>query len=272
MRTPKKKSAKKTAKKTAKKSTKRPAGASKLSRLVKRVKTVKKILRRPQKAKDAKPAAEEKHVVVLHGLIVNKYFMAGISSHLEKQGYTVHSMSYPTRGKSFDKLLDEHIVPVIDKIPAKKVDFVVHSMGGLMVRMYALKYGVEKIGRVVMIGTPNHGSPVADFVSRWPAFRWYLGEASKSLRADRDGIHAQLPPVNFECGVIAGDNHWFRAASSAIVPDLSQLNDGVVSIESTKVEGMKEHTVVSGDHSQMVWMPRVWKLASAFLKTGSFTT
>lgn len=260
MRTPKKKSLRKSVRKLVKKTT---------AKIGKRLRPEKK----PKKpVKPAKSATDEKHVVVLHGLIVNKYFMAGISSHLQKQGYTVHSMSYPTRAKSFEKLLDEHIVPVIDKIPAKKVDFVVHSMGGLMVRMYALKYGVKKIGRVVMIGTPNHGSPVADFVSRWPAFRWYLGEASKSLRANRDGIHAQLPPVNFECGVIAGDNHWFRAASSAIVPDLHQLNDGVVSIESTKVEGMKEHTVVSGDHSQMVWMPRVWKLTSAFLRDGSFTT
>lgn len=257
MRTPKKKSLKKSVKKLVKK--------SRLTKIVKRAKA------KIKPVKPAKSASGEKHVVVLHGLIVNKYFMSGISSYLERQGYTVHSMSYPTRGKSFDSLLDEHIAPVIEKIPAKKVDFVVHSMGGLMVRMYALKYGVKKIGRVVMIGTPNHGSPVADFVSRWGAFRWYLGDASKSLRANSDGIHAQLPPVNFECGIIAGDNHWFRAASSAIVPDLPTPNDGVVSIESTKVEGMKEHTVVPGDHSQMVWMPRVWKLSAAFLKNGSFT-
>jgi triacylglycerol lipase len=260
MRKPKKKITGKSVRKSVKKLVKK----SGLTKLDKRLKAKRK------PSKPEKSAAEEKHVVVLHGLIVNKFFMSGISSHLKKQGYTVHSMSYPTRGKSFDKLLDEHIAPVIDKIPAKKVDFVVHSMGGLMVRMYALKYGVKKIRRVVMIGTPNHGSPVADFVSRWGAFRWYLGDAHKSLRANSDGIHAQLPPVNFECGIIAGDNHWFRAAASAIVPDLPQPNDGVVSVESTRVEGMKEHTIVPGDHSQMVWMPRVWKLAAAFLQNGSF--
>jgi triacylglycerol lipase len=265
MRTPKKKSVRKSVGKSVRKLVKK----SKLAKIVKRMKAAKK----PSKpVKQAKSTAGEKHVVVLHGLIVNKYFMSGICSHLEKEGYTVHSMSYPTRAKTFEKLLDDHVAPFINSVPAKKIDFVVHSMGGIMVRMYALKYGVKRIRRVVMIGTPNKGSQVADFVSDMPAFKWYLGEAGKSLGTTGDGVHARLPAVNFECGVIAGDNHWFRLARNAMVPDLPKPNDGVVSVESTKVAGMKEHTVISGDHSQMVWMPSVWKMSAAFLKNGTFTT
>jgi triacylglycerol lipase len=261
MRAPKKKSARKSVRKSVRKLVKK----TKLAKIVKRLKPAKK------PSKPAKSAAAEKHVVVLHGLIVNKYFMTGISSYLKKHGYTVHSISYPTRAKSFEKLLDEHVAPFISGIPAKKIDFVVHSMGGIMVRMYALKYGAKRIGRVVMIGTPNQGSQVADFVCDMPAFKWYLGDAGKSL-ATKGGIHAQLPPLNFECGVIAGDNHWFRLPRNMIIPDLPKPNDGAVSVESTKVAGMKEHTVISGDHSQMVWMPSVWKMSVAFLKNGSFTT
>lgn len=217
-----------------------------------------------------KPAGAKKHVVVLHGIAVNKLFMTGISGYLKKQGYTVHSLSYPSRAKSWETLVDEHLAPAIQEIPASKVDFVVHSMGGLLVRVYAQRYGAKKIGRVVMIGTPNHGSEVADFLRSWPVYQWYFGEAGQTLGTSRDGIHAKLPPVNFECGVIAGDNDWFRFVRNALVPNFQTPNDGAVSVESTKVDGMKDHTVISGDHSQMVWMPKVWRQAASFLRNGKF--
>jgi triacylglycerol lipase len=253
----------------------------KLKAAKKSVKTATKKVRKAAKAaaktagKAAKQArkstgAGQKHVVVLHGIAVNKLFMTGISGHLKKQGYTVHAISYPSRAKSWETLVDEHIAPEIAKIPAKKVDFVVHSMGGLLTRVYALKYGAEKIGRVVMIGTPNHGSDVADFLKSWPIYKWYFGEAGQTLGTTPDGIHAKLPPLNFECGIIAGENHLFRFVRNALMPNLKYPHDGAVSVESTKVAGMKDHTVIDGDHSQMVWMPRVWKLTSSFLKNGKF--
>jgi triacylglycerol lipase len=227
------------------------------------------------KAKKAKAKAKaesqsgEKHVVVLHGLAMNRLWMTGISEHLRKRGYTVHDISYPTRSKNFETLVDEHLAPVMLTIPAEKVDFVVHSMGGLMVRLYAAKYGAGKIGRVVMLGTPNHGSEVADFMKSWTAFGWYFGEVGKSLGTTAEDIFAKLPPVPFECGVIAGETGWLHFPTNALV-DIPKPNDGIVSVESTKVPGMKEHIVIPADHSLMVWMPKIWKLASAFLETGSF--
>jgi len=40
---------------------------------------------------------------------------------------------------------------------SKKVDIIAHSMGGLVVREYLRLYGDEKIGKIVMVGTPNKG-------------------------------------------------------------------------------------------------------------------
>src|SRR5262249_2282719 len=111
---------------------------------------------------------------------------------------------------------------------------------------------------------------VADFLKSWPVYKWYFGEAGQTLGTSRDGIHAKLPRVNFECGGIAGENHWVRVVRNAVVPKLQYPNDGAVMLQSTQVEGMKDHTVVFGDHSQMVWMPKVWKLAASFLKNGKF--
>jgi triacylglycerol lipase len=214
--------------------------------------------------------AARRHVVVLHGLAMNRLFMSGIAAHLERQGFAAHNVSYPSRAKSFESLVDEHLAPLVEGIDAPAVDFVAHSMGGLLVRLYAQKYGAAKIGRVVMIGTPNRGSEVADFIRRWQAFHWYFGAAGESLCTGNAGLHAALPPVPFECGVIAGDNHWLHVTTNFIV-DVPRPHDGIVSVESTKVEGMKDHVTVFADHSLMVWSPRVWKLAAQFLDKGSFS-
>lgn len=55
----------------------------------------------------------------------------------------------------------ERLSSVIDttiyRTGSKKVDVVAHSMGGLVLREYLRIYGDKKIGKVIMVGTPNKG-------------------------------------------------------------------------------------------------------------------
>jgi len=120
---------------------------------------------------------------------------------------------------------------------------------------------------VVMMGTPNHGSEVADFLHDWPVFKQLFGYSGQNL-GTHDTSLDKLPPVNFECGVIAASSHL--QLPTGYVAGIPKPNDGVVSVASTKVEGMKDHTVISAEHSQMVWSPKAWKLAVKFLETGIF--
>jgi pimeloyl-ACP methyl ester carboxylesterase len=212
---------------------------------------------------------DRNHVVVLHGLGMNRFWMAGISGHLKKQGLNVHSISYPSRGESFETLVDAFVVPAVNAVPGHKVDFVVHSMGGILVRLYALRHGAARIGRVVMLATPNKGSEVAEAARGWPVLAWFGGAALQGLGTTPGDIHARLPAVNFDCGVIAGNNPWLHEVSAALL-HVPKPNDGVVSVESTRVEGMKDHIVISADHSQIVWSPKAWRLTAGFLATGSF--
>lgn len=209
-------------------------------------------------------------VLVLHGLGMNRIFMAGLTQYLRQQGRKVSSISYPSRHKSFAQIVEDHLVPAIEALDAKTIDFVGHSMGGLLVRLYAHKYGGGKIGRVVMLGTPNHGSQVADFVKNWKVFRTFCGDVGQTLGTGPEDIHADLPDsIDFECGVIAGENKYLHFPTSYIA-GIPVPNDGIVSVESTKIEGMTDHTIVTADHSQMVWSPTVWKLTAQFLAKGKF--
>lgn len=208
-------------------------------------------------------------VLVLHGLGMNRLFMHGITQHLRSGGRNVYSISYPSLDKSFEQIVDEHVLPAVKKADAEKLDFVGHSMGGLLVRLYAKKYGHRGIGRVVMLGTPNNGSQVADFMKRWDVFRQFTGSVGPALSTAADGIHAQLPDIPFECGVIAGENKYLHFPTTYLA-GIPTPNDGIVSVDSTKMKGMKAHTVIVADHSQIVWSPKAWDLTAKFLETGGF--
>ncbi len=209
------------------------------------------------------------HVIILHGLGMNRLSMSGVAHHLSKNGWQAHNISYPSLNKGFEEIVIDHIAPAVAAIDADSIDFVGHSMGGLLIRLYALRYGVQRIRRAVMLGTPNHGSQVADVMRGYAAFQWFAGAVGQGLTTAAEGIHAQLPPVNFDCGVIAGDSGFLNLGTTYLA-DIPRPNDGIVSVESTRVAGMKDHVVVSAEHSQMILSPAVWQLAAKFLTDGKF--
>jgi pimeloyl-ACP methyl ester carboxylesterase len=210
------------------------------------------------------------HVIVLHGLAFKKYWMTGVAHYLKKQGYIVHNVSYPSLKKSCHELVNEDLLPLIHSLPAEKIHFVVHSMGGILIRLYAQQHGINRIGRVVMLGAPNQGSHVADYFESWRLFKYIFGKAGAELVTHAGGIHARLGAVDFECGVIAGSNHYFHFPINWIVRDMPRPNDGIVTVENTKVSGMKDHFVLWADHTMLAWHPSVWRQAAYFLKHGCF--
>ncbi len=92
------------------------------------------------------------------------------------------------------------------------------------------------------------------------------GPAAQGLGTDKDSVPNQLGPVSFELGVIAGDRsiNWINSSM------ISGRDDGKVSVENSKVEGMKEHLVVHATHPFMMKNRRVITSVIAFLKSGSF--
>lgn len=212
---------------------------------------------------------KSKHVIVLHGLALDRVWMLGVAHKLKSAGYTVHNISYPSRQKDFVTVVDEHILPLMAELAPGTVDFVAHSMGGILVRIYVENYGAARIGRAVMLGTPNHGSETADYLKDVGLFKWYFGYAGQNLGTSDKDMPAQLGPLTFECGVIAGSCHWCHFPTP-LLTGIPKPNDGIVSVESTKVEGMKDHLVLNVDHSLMVWSPEVWRQTLAFLETGRF--
>ncbi len=215
-------------------------------------------------------AAPRGCVILLHGLARTDASMLVMEEALEQAGYHVVAASYPSRSGKLLELASDTL-PTARRAcaaaaPEADVNVVTHSMGGILTRVWAKAHPEAEWGRVVMLAPPNNGSELVDTFEEVPGFEWFNGPAGTALGTGPDDIPAQLGPVPFSLGVIAG-NRSLNAFYSSILPG---EDDGKVTVESTKVAGMKAHLTLPVTHTFMMNNPRVIAQTLSFLDTETF--
>lgn len=209
-------------------------------------------------------------VILLHGLARSANSMSKLEQKLEQHGYKVANINYPSRKMTIEKLSKVAIssgIAQCEDNKANPINFVTHSLGGILVRHYYSLHDPQGIGRVVMLGPPNNGSQIVDKFKHIPGYKLLNGPAGLQLGTGRDGVPVKLGAVNFELGVIAG--------TKSINPILSQFlpnpDDGKVTVENTKVQGMCGFVALSTSHPLMMNNKKVIREVISFLDTGKFT-
>ena len=208
-------------------------------------------------------------VVLLHGLCRTAASMRALETYLGAQGYVVLNCDYPSRTDSVKNLSDAAIGGALRSATltnCTRIHFVAHSLGGILVRSYFSRTNDARLGRVVMLGPPNQGSEVVDCIGGWALFKAVNGPAACELGTGDQSTPNRLGKVNFEVGVIAGDRsiNWINSML------IKGPDDGKVSVERTKVAGMKDHIVVHTAHPFLMNDPDVLRSTLAFLRSGSF--
>jgi pimeloyl-ACP methyl ester carboxylesterase len=208
------------------------------------------------------------HVVLLHGLARSSSSMKKLQSVLRANGYEVCNVDYPSREHSIEVLASDFVAPAIAKCFSdnEPVNFVTHSLGGIVVRQLAATKAVANIGRVVMLSPPNHGSELVDKLGSLKLFDWINGPAGKEIGTDSHSLPIRLGPATFELGIITGDR--------SINPFLSMLipgdNDGKVAVDHAKLDGMKDFTVLHCSHPYIMKCDPAIVQTLQFLKHGEF--
>lgn len=208
------------------------------------------------------------YVVLIPGLLSSFLSMSKINEAFKEAGFKTIYFRYSwlkyspadIANQFLAKLIKTHCTDV-----KKKINFISHSTGGLILYQY-LKHNKDlRFNRAVMIAPPFGGSELVNWFERY--FGWICRKLGPTYAAlALSNIHSAQPVSQIELGIIAG--------ASSVNPLsyflINGQNDGFVSIESTKMPGAKEHVVVPLSHYFLLLNGNVIAKTVSFIKQGCF--
>lgn len=208
-------------------------------------------------------------VILLHGLARSPASMKTLELALQRDGYRVCNIGYPSRELPLESIAQEHVGPqVLACIGSADhpVHFVTHSMGGIVVRQLAASGALRNIRRVVMLAPPNHGSEIIDELQDRRLLDLVDMPAADQLGTSADAPPRRLGPPIFEAGIIAGTrtmNPWLSLRIPG--PD-----DGKVSVASAKLEGARDFLILPVSHVFIMQHGLAIEQTLHFLRHGHF--
>lgn len=208
--------------------------------------------------------AEAPALIVVHGLWLGPWATAWLARYLANEGLRVFRFGYASTGNSLDENAAA-LARFARNIGASRIHWLGHSLGGALICRALSAHGCAGDGRVVTLAAPLRGSFAAERLACFAAGRVLLG------RSIRDWLEqpADRWTLPNELGVIAGTHGL--GLGRLLAPDLPRPNDGVVSVEETRLPGAKEFLVLPVSHSGMLISARVARHAASFLRSGSFS-
>jgi triacylglycerol lipase len=236
------------------------------------------VIAEPGEGVEAKPRetllAPPLPVVLVHGLfgfdkIARFHYFRGIARHLESLGCTAVAVRLPAARSVPDRA--RVLTDAIAALPYPRVDLIAHSLGGLDARYALAKLGLDaRVRSLVTIGTPHHGTPLADLA----AGNGPLALARKAIRAlgvplaavdwlspaALERFNAEIvdvPGVRYACvvGGIGKSAALPLSAAHAYLKSIAGPNDGLVPVSSQFWgETLAE---IEADHFQQIG----WRIA-----------
>jgi pimeloyl-ACP methyl ester carboxylesterase len=214
------------------------------------------------RASSAAPPGET--VVLVHGL-----WMTGMESGLlrsrlqDDYGFATRQYSYHTVQVGLDdnvSLLHEFLSDAAGDV----LHVVGHSLGGLLALHTLMRFPEERPGRVVCLGSPLRGSSAARAMATLPFGEEILGATIREAVLS-GGLTEYRGPR--EVGVIAGT---LAVGFGAVIGELQSPHDGTISVEETRLPGIKDHLEIEVSHTGMLVSPLVVSQTAYFLRHGEF--
>lgn len=196
--------------------------------------------------------------------------MQPLLDNLKLLGHECFLIDLPITYEKFDvaaSLLGDFLEEMIKThlSDGEKIHFVGHSTGGLVIRkMLSETKFVNKIGRCVLIATPNKGSKLANIASKLPLY----GQIYKTLGSISYKYIEQMDikdKPSIEIGAIAGNS------SNLFLGHLiNEESDGRVEVKSVDLPNFTDFIVLAFGHKEIHNQKETAKLVEMFLEKGKF--
>lgn len=207
-------------------------------------------------------------VILLHGMGRSRAAFAKMQDRLQQQGWAVASISYPSTRRPISGHA-EQLVELLENLEGyRQVNFVTHSLGGIVVRQMLADAGSWreelKVGRIVMLAPPNQGADFAARLESFAPFRWLFGETGTSLTPE---ALRSMPAPDVPFLVIAGARG--DAEGKGWNPMLEGDDDWVVRVAETHLPGQAAHLTIHSLHTFLMNQDAVIASTAAFLRDGT---
>ncbi len=198
------------------------------------------------------PAGPDHLVVLLHGLGRTPRSLSRMDRALSAAGFETLCLGYRSMREPIEQHASEVATRLAELPSPRKLSFVSHSLGGLIVRqLFALDAPWRStMSRVVMLAPPNHGASLASALDRGGLLRNIMGPSFGQIA---DGFAETLPIPDVPFAIFAGDI-------------AGRMGDGLLRVEETRLEGAAAHHVVPAIHTFIMNHPTVIRGTTAFLR------
>jgi len=199
------------------------------------------------------PAQSSHALVLIHGLGAHWLLMSPLARRLQKQFGRIINWSYSSLWSPIERhcqQVSEQLQQLDDDPKVERIHLITHSMGGIVARLTLASRIPTKMGRMVMLAPPNTGSHVARSLA--PVLGRICPPLIQLSDAQRSFVASLPPPSQIEIGIIAA------------------RNDFLVAEPRTHLPTEKEHIILPGMHSSLVWRQETAEQVAEFLTSGRF--
>lgn len=202
--------------------------------------------------------------VLVHGFFTCPRDMAYLERGLKKAGFKTWAVRLPTAFGTLQDCVDALSAKMAELEEATTVNFVAHSMGGLVTREYLLQHGAGKVDKCVFIATPHGGTRFASLVDNIPLYSIIFKPIKHFLPGS--GYRSFQRDKGFRLGLIAGNKHWSLAGKLL----LRSPSDGRVEVESVKTDDADDFVALPFGHKTIHHRQLTLDHVVGFLREGQF--
>jgi triacylglycerol esterase/lipase EstA (alpha/beta hydrolase family) len=119
-------------------------------------------------AADIIPSGQGLPVLLVHGYVCNRGYWTQLSRQLAQAGIAHDGVDLEPIGadiEDFVPQVEQAITELCARTGSDRVILVAHSMGGLVARAWLRHYGAARVARIITIGTPHHGTALANLAA-----------------------------------------------------------------------------------------------------------
>ncbi len=200
-------------------------------------------------------------VILVHGLWNGSWALRALSHRLQRKGFKSSHFAYPAISASLDAHASS-LYEFASNTQAKRLHFLGHSLGGLVILHMMSKTPDLPPGRIVLLGSPLGGSVVARRMQNLPGFGKLLGDARTALESGYSRL-----PKDRGTGMIAGS---MGIGLGLFMGGTGGSGDGTVSLVETSIPNLQDRIVLPVSHTGLLFSAKVARHTVNFLETGRF--